>query len=104
MKNTKEPIFAKRAAALKYDPAKGDAPIVTACGSGFVAERIIEQAAEHNVPVVEDAAVADILSKFSVGDAISPKLYEAVAQILVFVASIDSDYQQKLRNAQNKQG
>lgn len=101
MKNTKESL-PKRAAALKYDPEKSDAPIVTAVGSGFVAQKIIEQASEHNVPIVEDAAVADVLSKFSVGDAISPKLYDAVAQILVFIASVDGDYQQKLRSAERK--
>ena len=40
-------------------------------------------AEEHNIPIVEDKSLSDVLVKLSVGDAIPPKLYEAVAQILV---------------------
>ncbi|HNU86607.1 MAG TPA: EscU/YscU/HrcU family type III secretion system export apparatus switch protein, partial [Syntrophales bacterium] len=50
MKRTKpeipetKPDRPKRAAAIRYDAAKDDAPRVTAKGSGHVARRIIELA------------------------------------------------------------
>lgn len=79
----------RKAAALKYDPASDAAPVITAIGQGFVADSIIRVAEEHDVPVVEDHAMAEALSRFSVGDAIPPALYEAVAQVLLFVLSTD---------------
>ncbi len=87
---------AKRAAALKYDPLIDSAPIIAAVGSGEVAEKILEAADEHGVPIVEDSTTANILSEFSVGDAIPPALYEAVAQVLIFVADMDSRTKEKL--------
>lgn len=79
----------KKAAALKYDPSADSVPILTAVGRGSVAENIIKKAAEADVPVVEEASTADMLSRLSVGDAIPPALYEAVAQILVFLSETD---------------
>lgn len=78
----------KKAAALRYDPEM-TAPIITAAGEGYVAQKILQKAKEHDIPVIEDASAADVLSRFSVGDAIPPRLYEAVAQILIFVSQID---------------
>lgn len=85
-----------QAAALKYDPLSGDAPIIAALGMGPVAEKIIETAEEHHVPVVEDKPLSDVLAGFSVGDVIPPKLYEAVARILVFVSQKDAEFRGKL--------
>ncbi len=79
----------KTAAALKYDPSADSVPILTAVGRGSVAQNIIKKAAEADVPIVEEASTADMLSRLSVGDAIPPALYEAVAQILVFLSETD---------------
>lgn len=87
------------AAALKYDPATDTAPILAAAGKGTVAENILETAKAHGVPVVEDAPTAELLTRFSVGDAIPPILYEAVAQILLFVAEMDEKAGEKFRRA-----
>lgn len=81
----------RRAAALKYDPATDDAPVLTAVGQGVVAENILKVADAHGVPIVEDASTAQLLTRFSVGDAIPPALYEAVAQVLIFVAEMDAE-------------
>ena len=67
-------------------------------GKGVVAENIIETAQEHGVPVVEDSSAAQLLTHFSVGDAIPPALYEVVAQILLFVAEMDTKAGEKLRH------
>ena len=82
----------KQAVALEYDP--GDvAPRIVATGRGKIAERIIEQAKENDVPVHEDEKLANTLSKLDIGEYIPPELYEVVAEILVFV-----DNMEKLRS------
>lgn len=78
----------KQAIALKYEPDE-TAPQIVATGIGELADKIIEKAKESQVPVYEDAALADTLSKLEIGDMIPPELYGVVAEILVFVDSLD---------------
>ena len=49
----------------------------------------IEKAKESDVPVHEDDKLANTLSKLEIGDLIPPELYEVVAEILIFVDSMD---------------
>ena len=81
-----------KAAALRYDPAIDDVPLLTAFGQGYVAEKIIALAEEEKIPIVYDAAMAEMLSKMNLGDEIPPELYAAVAQILVFISESDKTY------------
>lgn len=78
----------KQAIALEYDPSD-DAPRVVASGRGILAEKIIEKAQESDVPVHRDDKLADTLSRLEIGDMIPPELYEVVAEILVFVDSMN---------------
>ena len=78
----------KQAIALEYDPSD-EAPRVIASGKGVLAERIIEKARESDAPVHRDDKLADTLSRLDIGDSIPPELYEVVAEILVFVDSMD---------------
>lgn len=78
----------KQAVALEYDPSDA-APRVIASGRGSLAERIIERAKESDVPIHRDDKLADTLSRLEIGDMIPPELYEVVAEILVFVDSMD---------------
>ena len=78
----------KQAIALSYDP-DDDAPRVIASGKGALAERIIEKAKESQVAVHRDDKLADTLSRLEIGDMIPPELSEVVAEILVFVDSMD---------------
>lgn len=78
----------KQAIALEYDPSD-EAPRVIASGRGILAEKIIEKAKENDVPIHRDDKLADTLSRLEIGDMIPPELYEVVAEILVFVDSID---------------
>lgn len=71
------------AVALQYDHA--GAPRVTAKGRGVLAARILELAAEHGVPVEEDAALAEALSQIELDREIPIELYEAVAAVLRFI-------------------
>ena len=82
----------KQAIALEYDPSD-DAPRVIASGRGLLAERIIEKAKESDVPIHRDDKLADTLARLEIGEMIPPELYEVVAEILIFVDSMD-----KLKN------
>lgn len=78
----------KQAIALEYDPNDA-APKVIATGKGIIAEKIIEKAKEASVPVHRDDKLADTLSRLEIGEMIPPELYEVVAEILLFVDSMD---------------
>lgn len=74
------------AVALKYDPDKSAAPVVLAKGAGHMALRIVEIARRNRIPDMHDAPLAQALYKsVAVGSAIPPKLYRAVARLLVHV-------------------
>ena len=78
----------KQAVALEYDPAD-NAPKVIAMGRGALADKIIEQAKQSDVPIHRDDKLAETLSKLQIGDMIPPELYNVVAEILVFVDDMD---------------
>lgn len=78
----------KQAIALEYNPSD-DAPRVIASGRGVLAEKIIQKAQESDVPIHRDDKLANTLSRLEIGDMIPPELYEVVAEILVFVDSMD---------------
>jgi flagellar biosynthesis protein len=85
----------KIAAAIRYDSAKDDAPRLTAKGKGHVAEKIIELARQHNIPIRTDQALVHILSKLDLDQHIPPDLYRAVAEILAFVYTANEQYREK---------
>jgi flagellar biosynthesis protein len=78
------------ATALAYEMEKQRAPEVVATGRGLVAERIIEIAREHDVPIREDKLLAEALSVLDIGATIPPELYQAVAEVLAFVYRLDA--------------
>ena len=74
------------AVAIKYDPAKSDAPIVVAKGQDSLAIKIKEIAREHRVEIVENKPLARMLfANVEVGEMVPPELYQAVAEVLAFV-------------------
>ena len=82
----------KTSVALSYDAI--GAPKVTASGDGIVADAILQRAREFDVPIIEDAKLAGLLSTVPLGDEIPSELYRAVAQILVFIISLESELDQ----------
>lgn len=82
----------KEAAALRYSPEKDGAPEIVALGRGEAAERIIAKAKENDVPLYEDANLAHTLNYLKIGNEIPRELYDVVAQVLVFVSKLDSDF------------
>lgn len=74
------------AVALRYEAQEMAAPTVIAKGAGFIAEKIKQIAREHDIPLVEDKPLAQLLYKtVDIGQTIPPHLYQAVAEILAYV-------------------
>jgi len=86
-----------RAAAISYDPSEHDTPVLAAFGEGYIAQKIVEVARESGVPIMPDPNLSSMLSKLSVGDEISPEMYDAVAKVLVFVSEVDRRYGEKIK-------
>lgn len=78
------------AAALKYDDKKGSAPVVTAKGRGLIAEKIIELAKRNDVPIKSDPGLVEMLSRLDIDEQIPVELYQAVAEILAFVYTVNA--------------
>lgn len=76
---------ARIAVALKYEKGSG-APQVVAKGTGYIAQRIREEAEVNDIPLVEDVIVARMLYKLcEIDDFIPFELYDTIAQVLAFV-------------------
>jgi len=75
----------KKAIALRYNPEKDIAPIIVAKGKGDIARKIIELAKEHKIPVIEDETLVEALMRIDVYEEIPEELYEAVAELLVYI-------------------
>ena len=78
----------KIAVALKYDKNQ-TAPKVTASGRGEAANKIIQLAKEHDVPIYQDKVLAESLVKLGIDMEIPPELYHAVAKVLICISNID---------------
>lgn len=76
----------KLAVALRYAPEDGDeAPVVTAKGTGAFADRILQTAKEHGIPVEKNKPLVQVLSTLDLDQQIPPAIYTAVARILSFI-------------------
>ena len=85
-----------RAVALRYDGSNG-APVVVASGMGYMAEKIVEVAAESGVPIYEDNSLATMLSQLALGQEIPDALYRAIVEIYVYFLNFDPRDPEKAR-------
>lgn len=77
------------AVALKYDNTVSQAPVVTAKGADYLAQKIKDIAKENDVICYEDVPTARMLYyNVNVGDEIPVELFEAVAAALAYVYDI----------------
>ena len=75
----------KKAVALRYNTKEDNAPKLIAKGEEEVAQKIIEIAQKHNIPLYEDPELVSILYKLDFYEEIPEEVYEAVALILAEV-------------------
>lgn len=83
-------ILNKKAVALSYDENKNAAPIIVASGMGYLAEKIVETAADNGVPIYEDNSLSTILTQLQLGQEIPPSLYQAIVEIYVYFLHFDA--------------
>lgn len=76
----------KQAVALSYDGKR--APIVSAEGSGDIAEQIIALARAHGVPLFENGPLLALLQDVGLGEEIPETLYLCIAQVMAFAYRI----------------
>ena len=81
-----------KAVALKYDREKDAAPKITAKGRGYVAEKIIETAKAHNVPLLENQNLVQVLEALDLETEIPAELYRAVAEVLAFIYRLNNKF------------
>jgi len=95
------PTPRKRAVALQYGP-DDIAPKLLAKGAGVIADKILENATNSDIPVYQDKALVEELTRLDLGENIPPELYEVVAQILIFISDLDKIESMKTQMAQEK--
>ncbi len=78
------------AVALQYG-AGDTAPVVVASGMGYMAEKIVETAADAGVPIYEDNSLATALAQLKLGQEIPEELYQAIVEIYVYFLNFDSN-------------
>ena len=98
---------AKKAVALQYGP--GDtAPVIVASGMGYLAEKIVETAADCGVPIYEDNSLSTILTQLQLGQEVPESLYQAIVEIYVYFLHFDPaghfDPSGKAQKAQDQRG
>ena len=79
----------RQAAALRYVQGKDASPRLMAKGKGAVADRILEIARRNGIPIREDRELVQVLASLALYQEIPPELYKAVAEILVFLYSLN---------------
>lgn len=76
----------RRAVALRYDGRS--APTVTAAAEGELAQRIIELARQHGVPLFENPDLVRLLADIGLGEEIPETLYLCIAQVIAFAYTL----------------
>ena len=78
------------AVALEYNAREEPAPKVATMGLDTIAEQIIKVALDYNIPVMRNVDLAHTLYyKSTIGGYIPEETYDAVAEILKWVAKLE---------------
>lgn len=81
----------EEAVALRWDAEAMNAPNVVARGKGEIAQRILQVAEEHGIPVTAEPDVLELLAFTEIGDEIPVELYTAIAEILSFLFRLNAE-------------
>lgn len=82
-----------KSAALAYSGV--GAPRLLAKGEGEIARRIMATASEHDVPIVQEEQLTELLCQLPLGEEIPPQLYVAVAEVLAFVYRLQAQVDER---------
>ena len=65
--------------------------LLMAKGKGAMADHILKEAIEHQIPIQQDPSLVELLSKLNINDQIPEELYKAVAEVFAFVYQADRE-------------
>ncbi len=65
--------------------------MIVASGMGYLAEKIVETAADSGVPIYEDNSLATMLTQLQLGQEIPEELYKAIVEIYVYFLHFDPE-------------
>lgn len=82
-----------QAVALSYERGTTTSPQVVAKGRGQLADRIVELAAEHCIPIYKNKTLTGLLMAVELDREIPPELYKAVAEVLAQIYRLDQRLQ-----------
>jgi type III secretion protein U len=78
------------AVAIQYDEEKEPAPKIVTMGKGAVADLMIKYALDFHIPIMRNVPLAHVLyEKGKISDYIPEETYQAVAEILKWIASLE---------------
>lgn len=83
----------KKGIAVGYTPGK--APEILAAVKGFLVDRLIKIAKEHNITIYKDSDLAEILSCMKPGE-IPENLFRVMAEILAYCYKTNEKFRDKL--------
>ena len=78
------------AVALEYDGE--NTPTVSASGIGTVAEKILEIANQHGIPLQQDRELVEILAELDIDSEIPENLFRAVAEVIAFAYMLSGKF------------
>ncbi len=85
----------KEAVALSYRPPQDRSPRLMAKGHGELADRIVELARIHNVPIRQDADLVHLLGKLELETEIPQTLYKVIAEVLAFIYFVNEKWKKE---------
>ncbi|MCH9811337.1 type III secretion system export apparatus subunit SctU [bacterium] len=89
------------AVAIEYDADNEPAPKIVTMGLDIVAEEIIKVAVNNDIPVMRNIELAHTLFyKGAAGDYVPEETYEAIAEVLKWIAKLEEEEKEKEKEEQ----
>jgi len=80
------------AVAVEYDSDKEPAPKIVTMGQGIMADLIVKEAINYQIPIMRNVPLAHILyEKGKISDYIPEETYQAVAEILKWLSTLETE-------------
>lgn len=81
------------AVAIRFDEKIDNVPRMVAKGMGKMAREILQEARRKKIPVMRNVPLARDLSCLDINEEIPQRLYDSVAEVLLFIHELENDSQ-----------